>query len=200
MTIRTYILICFSLVVVSCHHSLKPIEYVKYVEDNKNGLHLKQTRQQFIYSLQYKPLDYVALEELRQEQVTASELQQEKKSFGNMQYFTFRISSSDSTKDILKEGTTTNEEYSQRQNYFDFHIQRDLKLIEDGDTLACRLCHCIRTYGLTPYADFVLAFEGNHKSKVDMLFKYDDKILNTGAVDFVIKNSSIKNLPEVKTE
>ena len=187
------------LVMTSCSHSLKPVDYVHYVEDSKNGLHPWQEKSLFLFSLQYKPLDYVALEELRQQQVTSQQLKQEKKSFGTMQYFTLRISTKDSSNDLLKTGTKTAQEYSKRQNYFDFIIQNDLKLIEGGDTLPCRLCHFVRNYGLTPYGDFVLGFE-QPKNESDLKFIYNDNILGTGPVTFLIRQSSIDHIPQIKTD
>ena len=192
------ILILFS---ASCSHTLKPVEYVHYVEDVKNGLHPIQEKQPYVFSLQYKPLDYVALEELRQAEVSSEELKKEIKSFGAMQYFTFRISTTDSTKDALKVNKASDKESTERQNYFDFYIQRDLKLIEGSDTLPCRLCHCVRGNGLTPYNDFVLAFD--HPKKVvngDLTFIYEDKILKTGTVTFLIAQSSINHIPQLKTD
>jgi len=193
--------ICLIFFVCSCEHQeLKPLDYVQYIENPKNGLHPTIEKIPFVFSLQYKPLDYVALEELRQPNVTYNQLKEEKKSFGNMQYFTLRISTTDSTNDVLKTGTSSKEDYSKRQNYFDFNIQRDLKLIEYGDTLPCRLCHCIRSYGLAPYSDFVLAFDGQLKDDGDIKFIYEDKMLKTGLVTFVITQNSITNIPKIKTD
>jgi hypothetical protein len=194
-------LLSLTVILDSCSHTLKPIDYVHYVEDPKNGLHPSHVQQPFLFSLQYKPLDYVALQEIRQLQVSEGQLEDEKRSFGTLQYFTFRISSTDSTKDVLNVQTTSDKDYSQRQNYFDFYLQRDIKLIENGDTLPCRLFHCVRSYGLTPYSDFVLGFD-NPKDKrgSDIKFVYEDKILKSGTISFLITQNSMKHIPQIKTD
>lgn len=88
----------------------------------------------------------------------------------------------------IKYNLQNDAEFGERINYFSFGIQRDLKLVLEGDTIACSMHHFVRKYDLAPYLDIVAVFPVKtalfqSKKAVPGTFIYNDRIFNTGPVN-----------------
>jgi hypothetical protein len=184
-------------------------DYVQWVKKPENGLCLQQKVEDISFILQYEPLEYVALRNLKAEKVTKSLLESEKKQISGFQYYTLTIETDKGT-DILKYGTNSPYDLSQRIDYYSFRMQNDLKLVEDKDTLPCIMFHFERTYGIAPYSNFVLAFELSASEKAcldrgikyvykDKQFIFNDQILKKGIVKLKLKHADLDQLPIIKT-
>ncbi len=172
-------------------------DYATWIEDINNGLKVEKTIEDFTYSLQYKPTEYVALLELKKDSVHLSELNKKISEYDGLQYFSFRIST-ESRTELLKKNLAGANEYYGRIQYFSFDMQKDLKLIEGKDTLDCVLFHFERVFGLAPYATFVLGFpivNGEH----DKTLYYNEKVFGAGKIYLTVKSKNIKKLPSVIT-
>lgn len=174
-----------------------PEEYVIWVDDKNNGLKVEKTIEDFTYALHYKPLEYVALQELKKDSVSARELKETMERYSGLQYFTFRISTG-GTGELLKKKLVNTNDYYARIQYYSFDMQKDLKLIEGIDTLECMLFHFERTYGVAPYATFVLGFPLTD-GKQDKTLVYDEKIFGAGRIYLTIQAKNYKKLPSVIT-
>jgi hypothetical protein len=173
-------------------------DYIKWIENEENGLLVKKTLGDFTFSLQYKPLDYVALSHFKRSNIKNEEFEKKKNEFEGMQYFTLRVQSA-SNKNFLKAGIQSKDEEYARLQYFAFNMQNDLTLIDGKDTLKCVLHHFERTYNITPYADFVIGFEsGNKGSQLtnnDKVLIYNDQVLNLGTIKIKINKQSLNRIP-----
>lgn len=176
---------------------LSPRAYVAWVEDKNNGLKVEKTIEEFTYTLQYKPLEYVALMELKKDAVGGLELNKKIEEYDGLQYYTFRIST-ESRMELLKKNLKETNEYYGRIQYFSFDMQKDLKLIEGKDTLNCVLFHFERVYGLAPYATFVLGFPLTDGINDKTLF-YDEQVFGSGKIYLTIQSKNCKKTPSVIT-
>lgn len=182
---------------ITTSEKLLPADYVSWVENLQNGLRVEKTIEDFTYTLQYKPLEYIALMELKKNSITTDELKKTTDNYSELQYLTFRISTTGSGE-LLKKKLKNNEEYYHRIQYYSFEMQRDLKLIEGKDTLDCLLFHFERVYGLAPYATFVLGFpkSGNTNNKTLL---YDEKVFGTGKIYLTVQSKNYQKTPSLIT-
>lgn len=201
-----FMLICavICLFITGCaKEKLYPKEYVGWVEDEENGLKVRKQIGEYEFTVLYKPLEYIALMQEKDENIKKDTLDTRLKQLGDMQYYTLKIKSV-SGKDVLSSGMTGDREYYQRLEYFASYMQQDLMLVDGADTLPCVLHHFERNYGIAPVISIVLGFEkpaadvqGN--SSGDKLIIYNDAVLGTGPVRLAIKGSAIEEIPQLKT-
>ena len=181
--------------------SLHPAEYVEWIENPGNGLRTTKQVDELLFTLQYKPHDYLALKASKKINPTAEEMRKYKNEISDLQYFTLQLGNADSTADGLTTGMNDDSEFYGRIQYFTSAIQNDFKLVDGKDTLPCVLHHFERTYGLTPYTSFVLGFRNSQKNEVtDKIFIYEDKILQTGTIKISIDAASLERIPQLITQ
>jgi hypothetical protein len=173
-------------------------EYVDWNAEEKQLVYNKEL-DEYEFTVKYIPAELIVIREMRADTGAV-----DKKIFGeqvrekeNLHYLVFKMKAHH-TDDILKKISYSAGEYSGVVQYMSFDIQKDLKLIENGDTLSCVLCHFERSYGLSPYCSFVLGFEKMKKSSTinDLIFLYEDKILNVGPVKILIKKEDLEDMPK----
>lgn len=188
------------LLLFSCSRDkLTPGEYIHWVTDKSNGLLTETAIGSYTFFLQYKPLDYVSLQERKGENLVKDSLEKTKKELEDLQYYTFKIRSADNNE-VMAVQTENDPEYYSRLEYFMGVMQDDIVLVEGKDTLPCLLFHFERNYGLSPDNSFVLAFEKQkaQKNSSDRTLVFNDQVLGTGPVHLTIKGKSIDNIPELK--
>ncbi|HEY0770102.1 MAG TPA: hypothetical protein VGD31_07180 [Sphingobacteriaceae bacterium] len=137
-----------ALVAASCSSSLDRDEFIAWVTDYENGLHVKQEHEPYIFDLQFQPADFVRLQ--RQDNTTHADLKA-------MQYYTLKIGTN-GQGDFLSTGVSSHIEKQQKLYYFSYLFQDNIKLHEEnGDVLPCVLYHFEK--GLNKESTFVLGFE-----------------------------------------
>lgn len=186
-------------VVERVNQKLPPVEYVRWVEDEKNGLKREKTLGDMIFSAQYKPESYIVCEEERKESIADTVLKKKLKELTDMQYYDLKIEIKDGQGELLKYGLTSTEQYQERINYFSFGMQKDIQLVDGNDTLPCLLYHYERVYDVAPYGTFILGFakgKNDNAGKTLLLF---DKGFNKGIVKFYFEGKDIKYLPQLQT-
>lgn len=202
LKITVFILIIFSF---GCKGDLSPVDYVNWIEDESNGVTVRKEIGDYFFAIQYKPLDYLAVKNLRKVAVTEEEISKEKEELKDLQYYTLQIGLNKGGADVLKANLSEGIEYSQRIEYLSFQMQQDLSLVEGGDTLACLLHHFERTYGISPYVNIVLAFERKKEEQIppvedeDKTLVFNDQIFDLGRVKLTISGDNLKNIPQLKT-
>jgi hypothetical protein len=194
------IFFCGLFFLFSCKEKyLEPMEYIGYIENEKNGLIVSKEVGEYIFSAHYAPVEYCALKKLKEEHISSADLEKEKMEMDGLQYFNFRVELKNSG-DILKSVSGSQQDYNHLVQHLSFGMQNDMALVENADTFPCRLFHFERTYGVAPYYTFVMAFDagGNEKHSTSTLV-YFDKIFGVGTLKFEIKEESKKNIPLLKT-
>lgn len=198
-----YYHLLFVLLLIGCNKkSLKPIDYIEWVNDPKNGMMLSKEIGEYRFDLLYKPSEYIAILELESlDSITDEYIQKRKKELTGIQHLTLTITSKNG-ESILKDGSMSPENYQNKLYYFTTLIKDDLKIIQAEDTFNCLLTHFERNYELAPYNKIVLIFEDNNpeNKSESKLFNYYDNILEVGPVLFTIRASALGNLPELKID
>jgi len=187
------------LLVRSCgeKQSLSPADYVRWVEDESNGLQVRKRIGAYEYTLQFRPHDYVALKDHGPAGLSPALMEEEKTAMADMQYFTLRIAAEDHADDLLKYDTGDDQDYFSRLEYFSAAMQNDLSLAEGKDTLPCLLFHYERTYGIDPHSTFLLAFPKSKYAASDKRLIWNDRVLGSGPVHLLIKAENLNRIPHL---
>jgi hypothetical protein len=185
--------------------SLEPTDYINWVENADNGFAVTKQLSKYKFELQYKPLEYVVLQDNYGKLFSEKEMKKSMRDIEDMQYFTFRISD-ENGGDLLRDEITAVEQFSSRLAYFSSEMQKDVKLIESNDTLPCLLFHFERTYGVDPRSTFVLGFplgkkdgKGGMPAETDKVFLFDDHQLGAGPIYMTISADKINQVPFLKS-
>lgn len=195
----TIILICILLSGCS-QGQLHPADYVKWVENEDNGLRKSKTMGDYTLTLQYKPIDYVVLLEEKTEDISSGVLKDRARQLDQMQYYNFRLQSGIPGANVSDIAMIDND-HATVVNYLTFGIQENIYLVDGNDTLSCKLFQYERTYDLAPYIDFVLAFDlpSNPTQVSDKIFVLEDTQLGIGIVRFQIDKGSLSAIPQLIT-
>lgn len=189
------------LLLTSCgKEMLAPKEYVSYIRTEKNGLLVSKSIGGFEFSLLYKPCEYIALMQDKDEHMAKATLDEKIKPMKGMQYYTFTIKT-ESGQELMREGISADNEYYERLDYIVSYMQNDLSLIDGKDTLPCALFHYERNYNVAPQNNFVLGFEipkGTADKAADKTLVFNDQILGIGKLMLTINGNDITNIPQLK--
>lgn len=197
---KRIVLILIVIVISSCGlDSLKPVGYVKWVENVDNGLKAEKIINEVAYTIQYKPSDYIVAMEQKDPMLKEEILKERKEQLKGMQYYTLRISPKDKVTEVLSLGTTVKDEYYQRMDYVSFDMQNDIFIVENNDTLNCSMYHFVREYGITPNVDLLLGFNENVEINSDKEIIFEDKIWGGGIIKFTINKKDIEKIPSIIT-
>lgn len=200
---KRYVHTCllFALLVwSSCNpSSLSPADYMAWVRNDDNGLRVEKVIDQYTFSLQYKPFEYEALQELGPAKATRSSVEAKRAMYDSTQYFTLHIKSGNHQEVLNTNGNAL--EQAQWLEYFMGPAQDDILLVDGKDTLPCILYHFERSYNLDNGNAIVLGFEKTSRSHTgDKEIIYNDQVLETGPVHFTISQAAIQKIPQIRYE
>jgi hypothetical protein len=195
-----YVLFTCALVWYGCNWgALPPVNFVKWVENPKNGLKQSKEVNNVIFEIQYKPLDYIIANENRKPIIEETFYKERIQKLGDLFYLTLTLKSG--SQDIMMYNLHDSQEYFKRVNYYSLDFQQDIKAVIGNDTLPCLMYQFENMYGVTPYVKMSIAFSGKHKTdfpKTDPLILIDDRIFGGGLLRFVWKQSDLENIPSIK--
>ena len=189
------LLVVFSL--IACKGKLSPKEYVNKIRSEEMGLVQTLGNENFNFSVQYKPLEYIAIMEQRN---NASEetVARRTKELKGLQHYNIKIQSLKG-EDVLKSGIQEEKEYYNRLNYLSTFLKQDLYIIQGKDTLSPALYQFERNYGLAPYAVAVVAFEERDSThKYNKEFIIQDKVFTQQELRLKFNQEQIKKTPTLK--
>ena len=198
--IRNIIIAFCFLQLFSCGKaSLLPSEMVAWVNDAENGLLLKKEVPPLKVEVLYKPLSYIIANEERSDQIDPQQYAHRSKELEGMQYYTLKLSILGEAQNIMDYEVADKMQQQDRISYFSFAMQKDIKLIEAGDTLACQLFHFERSYDLAAHRSFVLAFEQRPEQKTkDKTLVLDLPFFRTGPIKINFKETDLESIPKLK--
>jgi len=176
---------------------LAPSQYVSWIEDKNNGMEKEKKIDDIVFSVQYRPVPYVICEEEKKNEISDSLAKRRSAELSGMQYMNLKIEVPQG--ELLKYGLTKNAQYEDRVNYFSFGMQKDIQLVEAGDTLPCLLFHYERVYDIAPYGVFLLAFPKGKDAEGDKTLIFSDNEFNKGIIKFHFEGKDIKKLPQLET-
>lgn len=146
------------LFLAACSGGLERKEYVAWVHDSENGLHVKKEHGNYIFDLQFQPTEYVLLQRIGDTSDT-SQYRSARKEIETTQYYTLTVSIADQKTDFINYQVHDMSEKQRKLYYFSYQFQNDIRLEENGQELPCVLFHFERPVDLRPARTFVLGFE-----------------------------------------
>lgn len=179
------------MIVVACgrHDNENEVKnYFQYIDDPAHGFVKKIDGQDKHYELIYKPLNYVALLEMRKTDFDKSDLDSVKRLFENSLAFTLTLSCDSCSLNQESSGSST--------SYLDFEIKNDLKLINNADTFPCKLCYHERPNGGSTKHKIVMAFDkfGSPSTKGFQLI-FNDNLFQNGIKTFFFNAKDLNSEP-----
>lgn len=178
--------IMFCILLASCSRTLEREEYVRWVEDYTNGLHIQKAAAGFVFDLQYLPAAYRSL--LNSPSGTPTSAEQ------GMQYYTLKIDLKDSPGDIISYHVRDISEKQQRLYYFSYLFQNDLYLEEAGEKIPCVLFHFEQS-DLQTSRTFVLGFETSGETLEESSLVIDSQQFDSLPIKIKV---SKQNIPVLK--
>ncbi|BDS15667.1 hypothetical protein [Aureispira anguillae] len=185
---------------LSCtNETLAPSEYVQWVSEEENGLLKRKEIYPLKIEAQYKPIPFVIANEEQTNDISKYKYIEREKKLKGLQYYTLKLGISDATYNITNFGVEDEIQRQDRLSYFSFAMQNDIKLVESGDTLSCKLFHFERSYDLSPYRTFVLGFKQPQTDEiVDKTLILDLPFFKTGPIKLNYKKSDLEAIPNLK--
>ncbi|MGH1337452.1 MAG: hypothetical protein ACRBFS_15115 [Aureispira sp.] len=198
-----------ALLLSSCGEQvLAPADYVNWMKDPVNGHVRTKTIAPLEVIAQYKTTDFVIANEKRSNTIEKSAHEVRQEELEGMHYWTLQLSINDpaiKTKgakawNILNYGIEDKSQEQERLMYFSYAMQRDLKLIEGQDTLACALYHFERSYDLSKTRTFVLGFPKGKDQTTDKTLLLDLPYFNTGPIKINYPKTVLDQAPRMRLE
>ncbi len=151
-----------------CQTKLSREDFLQWVKNYENGLHVRQSFNGVVYDVQYLPT------QARDYSIDSKELRL------GLQHVTLRIASHDGS-DILNRHATSPRDFQLNDYYYSYLFQQDIFLEQGNNVLPCVLFHFERTADQHNNRVFNLAFE-NEKDESEEFF-------------LIIKSDRLSGLP-----
>lgn len=199
----TFLFIILGISLSACKKSLAPKAYVQWVKSAENGLHKQKEVYPLKLDLLYTPQDYQIVNNLKTNTIKEEVYQKEQDRLGDLQYYHLKLSVVDAEGrlDVGNYQIRTMAEQQKRLGYLSFGMQKDIHLIEEGDTLPCVVYHYEQSYDVKPERSFLVAFDQRVDSKdKTKTFILDSPVFGTGPMKIQIEASDLLNVPYLKIQ
>lgn len=178
---------------------LRPSEYVNWVTNEENGY--KQVGENSLYRVefQYRPSTYMALQELRSDDITKKELKAVKQKYKNTEFYAVKIIPKiDQALLSQKSLDAAHPERPQLSNYLNAFIQDDIKLELEDKVQDCTVYHFENGRGILPYHTMLVGFPKPDSNKeVDRNLIIKDMYLDLGELRAGFEAKKLKQEPEL---
>ncbi|MBS1687470.1 MAG: hypothetical protein JSS96_02000 [Bacteroidetes bacterium] len=187
------------LLVTGCgKRQLNAVDYVHYVQADKNHLKKAVKMQDMEFDIQYKPYDYIVLLESRND--PAYDREKRMKQLAGTAWFNISFRKTNTEISALKEGATSLNDYDQRLNYFLNYASKDIVLIYGSDTLKPVSYLFENNYNVGPVETMVVGFVFPGKDTVplkDMQINYYDRLFHNGIIKASFSAETLKDIPNL---
>jgi len=183
------VLFFFSFILLlSCTTTLSPDEYVKWVENPKNGLRSLKNSGELHFDVQFQPSDYLWLQSGK-----IMEYEESKVSNQGVQHYLLKITSQTPEVDWLKSGYDRSA-YQTRLYYFSYLFQNDISVLENGLAIPCAMYHLEQAQGGNYTKTFLLGFENKFPSSETAVLTIKSEYLSSLPINIKISKNNIPNL------
>ena len=177
-------------------------EFRRWFYNTDNGLIKIRNVNNLTYTVQYRPIELMVLNEIKGIDISQSFLDSLKDTYGSAEYFMLQIGPSNQegvmNEDLLKSDSRDYEAYAAKVKSLAFHMQDKVTLIIDSDTLQPSLFHFEQGFELSAKQRVLFAFQPtsdfNHGK---MQFVLNDNLFGAGIMKFKfsINKSQLPSLP-----
>lgn len=175
-----------------CDSKLDPKEYVSWVRDYQNNLHVRSSVSGFVFDLQYKPLEYILLQRGSQNS-PGQTIQEELKKLDGLQYYTLTVSTTDKI-DLVNYGVSSITEKQQKEYYLSYQFQNDITLEESGKVYPCVLYHFEKPSDPNGGRTLTLGFENPNTESKEAKVVINSELFSSLPVKIKVVKS---NIPQV---
>ncbi|MFK5854488.1 MAG: hypothetical protein QM503_00055 [Bacteroidota bacterium] len=202
-TVIVFLISSCSGVITEC----APVDYLNWIDNPENNLIVETKAQVYTFSLQYRPVSYLALLEAGSADITSEIIDSLEHSLAGQQQFLFHVALNDGNNDWLNSSTNRFNDYEEQIKYLSFSMQNDFKLVRHNDTLDCAIFHFERDYGIRPFGTFLLGFPCDEVQNVSgdtVNFIYSIKVIYTDSsfgdeiIEFPFSYSDLNKIPTLK--
>jgi len=190
-----------STLLSSCgKEQLAPRQYVNWVRDEANGLQVAKQLGDHRFTLLYKPYEYIALMQDKNEQINSSQMNAKIAPLKGLQYYTLTITTANG-EELMRENNNAESDYYNKLDYLVSYMQNDISLIDGKDTLSCALYHFERNYNIGPDNNILLGFEipeNDDSSVSDKTLVVNDQLFGAGKVMITISGQAISKIPQLQ--
>ncbi|MCU0359447.1 MAG: hypothetical protein MUF75_01820 [Bacteroidia bacterium] len=169
-----------------------PEDLVSYVEGNSEVYIRSKTVGDVNYLCRLKPIEYILAKEIKSKEgkkVTKEDIE-------DLQYFDLRIEIEEFGMEFLKYELESPEHYKQRVAYSAFEMQKDIYLVDGMDTLPCVMFHFERSFDVTPFGHFSIAFENSGNRRfTEKQIVFTDRLFNNGTIKFLFQSEDFTKAP-----
>jgi hypothetical protein len=182
-----------AIVFGGCNARLNREDYVKWVRDYRNDLHVQSLVGDYVFDLQYQPSAYVLLQRGISDIPEANRARELNK-MSDIQHYILTISTRDGA-DLVSSGSGSEVETQQRQYYLSYEFQNDISIEEaDGKVLPCVLYHYERLRGAGGGRTIVLGFENPTKNSKEAKVVIRSDLFSALPIKIKVAKS---NIPQV---
>jgi hypothetical protein len=189
-----------SLIVVllcSCGTGLPKNEYFNYFNGFMEGSYIEVKQGEYIYQLQVRPAEYMALNENKTSNtLSSSEIEESISEYEEDLDFCLRISST-KHEDVLEKGNLSPTDYYKRIELLTTSFPLMIAGTTQTDTIYPSLHHFERAYKIRPFIQVLFTLSKGSPMPEDILF--EDFIFQDGVqIKFKDFQDYYKNLPKLK--
>lgn len=175
-----------------CTRTLDRNEYVQWVRDYDNGLHVSKRIGEYELDLQYQPAPYVRLQKMGTGSYTEKRVNED--GAGELQYYLLTVGLHGNNTDFISYGVSDLAEKQRKLYYFSYRFQEDITLEEGDKELPCVLYHFEKPVDLKGSRTILLGFEQQTNKPETATLKIDSD--QFGSLPVRIKISKA-NIPHV---
>lgn len=198
----SYLLIFCVTLFASCRNAdiHNRLEYIRFVENEKNGLLLKEKTGNYLFCLQYKPVPYMILTDNENIPMDPDKFLLEEKEYNQLQYFTLRIArNNDAEKsDVFAYNASSSEQYDSLLHYFETDMKNDIRLIAGDHSYIATSILYERENDRGEFNNFLISFPAIVRSEVNRTFVFNDRLLDSGIIRFTLEAKALSRVPELK--
>jgi hypothetical protein len=202
------ILIVLLALVACSKKSMNPPDFCAWVSSPESGMVAEKEINGLVYTAMYRPAEYMVLQNNNLAETNPSAYTQQLAEASAGQYFVLQIKSLDNN-DVIAANAASKEEYHARMIYLSYRVQESMRLVDNGDTLNCRLAQFEQIYAAAPYARLNLVFDTQNTTENetpsaqkstngDKTLVFDDKVWGNGLIKLKIKANDLNNIPKVR--
>jgi hypothetical protein len=184
----------------ACHRDLKPVAYVSYIQGDGNGLKKTIIIDKWEYTMQYKPYDYIIMQETKGK-AAGYDINKRRAGLKGTAWFNITFKLADGHISPLRYDLASRDDYDRRFNYFLNQAVHSIQLVYDSkDTLYPTDYLFENNYNLTPQETMVVGFElpgRPDKPQKDMQLCYNDQVFKNGIIKAFYKSKDLNNIPNL---
>jgi len=174
-------------IAVSCSNNLNPREFIQWVEDEHNGLRIKQNTPDASYVVQYEPAVYKALKASPTTNPAREQLNKQQEQYAGFHHFLLKVKPNGHPPDKISK-------------FLAYRLKDHIRFIRGRDTLSRTVMYHLEGSGsVTPYYRILIAYpRKDHSGDLQLLINRNK--MDPRQVKFTFSSADLTNIPEIKTE